>query len=130
MAGLEMGGVPVSAPGAASSRTDMQPVRDIPSTYYGEGEQLKQMQAAAPMYAAPAPPKPPSLFEPTSRPGEPVTSGVAMGPGVGPEALRFPEENFYQRPVSLAQTLAKLSQASGNAPRLARLLQIAERNGW
>lgn len=27
------------------------------------------------------------LFAPTSRPGEPVTSGAALGPGAGPSAL-------------------------------------------
>jgi hypothetical protein len=130
MAGAELGGVPVSAPGAASSRTDMQPVRDIPSSYYGEGEELKAMQGAAPMYAAPAPPRPPDLFAPSARPGEPITAGVPIGEGPGPEALVLPEPSWYVKPVTLTETLAKLSQADPNSERLAALLAISQRNGW
>jgi hypothetical protein len=33
----------------------------------------------------PAPSPPTGLFEPTQRPEEPVTSGIASGPGAGPE---------------------------------------------
>ena len=130
MAGAELGGVPVSAPGAASSRTDMQPVRDIPSSYYGEGEELKAMQGAAPMYAAPPPPRPPDLFAPSSRPAEPITAGAPIGPGPGPEALVMPEPSWYVKPVTLTETLAKLAQADPNSERLAALLAISQRNGW
>ncbi len=130
MAGAELGGMPVSAPGAASSRTDMQPVRDIPSSYYGEGVELSNLQASAPMYAKPAPSMPPGMFTPSQRPGEPVTAGIDEGPGVGSAALVMPEPQMYQQAPTLTGTLAKLSQTSANSVRLARLLAIAQRNGW
>lgn len=37
--------------------------------------------------AGPAPGSLPDLLRPTERPGEPLTAGVASGPGPGPEAL-------------------------------------------
>jgi|694.fasta_scaffold58702_2 hypothetical protein len=126
----ELGGVPVSAPGAMSSRTDQQPVRDIPASYYGEGQEMRDIQAAAPMAATPAPPKPSELFAPTQRPDEPVTSGVDMGPGVGSAALAPASGADYQRAPSLTETLRKLSSVSSNTERLAKLLQFAEKNGW
>jgi hypothetical protein len=45
-----------------------------------------QVQAAA--QAAPQPPIT-ELFAPTTRPGEPITSGVAVGPGPGPEVMGY-----------------------------------------
>lgn len=85
---------PVSGPGALSQRTDggpgsdRQPIRDLPNPAYGEGQQFRDMQAGAAMFQqpdVPSAPLPPGLFEPTQRPDEPVTSGIASGPGAGPE---------------------------------------------
>ncbi|NBR26361.1 MAG: hypothetical protein EBU08_21780, partial [Micrococcales bacterium] len=45
-----------------------------------------QVQAAA--QAAPQPPIT-ELYAPTQRPDEPITSGVAVGPGPGPEVMGY-----------------------------------------
>lgn len=80
---------PVSGPGALSQRTDggpadSQPIRALPNAAYGEGKEFRELQQGAPLYEQ-APPSPPTgLFEPTQRPDEPVTSGIASGPGAGP----------------------------------------------
>ncbi len=90
---------PVSGPGAMSKRTDggpadSQPIRDVPGGNYGDRKEMEQIQKGAPMAAAPAPggsggpmpapSAPGGLFEPTARPDEPITSGIATGPGDGP----------------------------------------------
>ena len=124
----ELGGMPVSAPGAMSTRTDKQPIRDIPSSYYGEGQELRDIQAAAPMAATP-PPSTVELFAPTQRPDEPITSGVDYGPGVGSDALTVNTPD-YKQGTSITQTLQKIAAASPQDPRVQSLLQLAQKNGW
>lgn len=129
MAGSDLGGMPVSAPGAASTRTDRQPIRDIPAAFYGDGQQMHDLQAAAPMYQAPK--RPTGLFAPSERPHEPVTSGVDFGPGPGSEAIAPSRTSGLVQAPTLAGTLQKLSAASPeNTDRLATLLSIAQKNGW
>jgi hypothetical protein len=85
-----------------SKRTDGgpgQPVRDLPNPDYGEQQTFRADQAGAPMAQAPNPTGQAPLVQPvdtsgvvplsapSQRPGEPVTSGAASGPGAGPEAL-------------------------------------------
>lgn len=87
-----------SGPGPFSARTDgMQ----LPSQYYGEGVETAAIKAGAPLakaqevnaaragdvrdaatQGAVTP-----LFAPSQRPGEPITAGIPMGEGPGPEAL-------------------------------------------
>ena len=90
-----------AGPGKYSVRTDGL---SLPSAGYGEGVETQAIKSAAPLaktpdprgatgtavkqaasQAAPAPVTP--LFAPTERPNEPVTTGIAMGPGAGPEVL-------------------------------------------
>jgi hypothetical protein len=91
----------VSGPGKFSSRTDLPP-----SSSYGEGVQTAEIAGGAPMASATdvrgatntelraagrqgqgsATPITP-LFAPTQRPGEPITTGIDMGPGAGSNAL-------------------------------------------
>ena len=86
-----------SGPGKFSKRTDM----DMGSIAYGEGVETAAIKSGAPLAktpdvrglptsevqqaAAQAPVTP--LFAPTTRPDEPITSGIAMGAGPGPEVL-------------------------------------------
>ena len=86
-----------SGPGKFSKRTDMA----MPSQFYGEGVETAAIQAGAPLAktadvrgmpagqvreaAAQAPITP--LFASSTRPDEPITAGIAMGPGPGPEVL-------------------------------------------
>jgi hypothetical protein len=95
---------PVSGPGALSKRTDgKQPIRDPGGLAYGDGQELRSVQAAAPMsgmspqaQAQQAPPNvplaqmSPNLFDPTDYPQEPMTAGADFGPGPGSEMLRNP----------------------------------------
>lgn len=82
MAGSDLGGVPVSAPGKFSSRTDLaaQGTQQLPDAAYGEQAEFQAIQQAAPM-AAKKSVKMPSLMSPTARPDEPVTAGAPFGPG-------------------------------------------------
>ena len=104
-----------SGPGKFSKRTDG--IR-FQSDTYGAGVENAANKAGAPMAKTPdvnpmsrsemgmAPsqmgPVTP-LFTESQRPSEPITSGIAMGPGPGPEALAM-------QPVrqKLSDTLAKL----------------------
>lgn len=103
-----------AGPGKFSKRTDMA----LPSASYGEGVETAAIQAGAPMAKTPDV-RPTSrsdmgmapsqlervtpLFAPSERPGEPITSGIAMGEGPGPEALGI------ARPTEkMSETLAKL----------------------
>lgn len=80
-----------------------QPITTGPSAGYGQRVALERIQRAAPMGPPPtdAVPVPEErswpvagslgpLDGPTQRPDEPVTAGIALGPGAGPEALRLP----------------------------------------
>jgi len=99
-----------SGPGKFSKRTDM----DLGSTAYGEGQETAMLNTAAPKsktrgiadnvggrpadpLAQMAPVTP--LFAQTERKDEPITSGVAVGEGAGPEALMM-QSKFAQRKLS------------------------------
>jgi hypothetical protein len=105
----------VSGPGAFSKRTDLQ----FQSPEYGAGVAYQAAKSGAPLSTAPkspmlsqapqlptggASPATPGLFDPTQRPNEPITNGVAIGPGAGPEALM----NRSQMGEKYSDTLAKM----------------------
>ena len=91
----------VAGPGPFSVRTDGL---SLPSAGYGEGVQTQQIMQGAPLAKTPdvrgaqgtqvkqaatasIPPQVTSLYAPSERPQEPITHGIAMGPGGGPEVL-------------------------------------------
>ena len=96
-----------SGPGKFSKRTDM----DLGSTAYGEGQETAMLNTAAPksktrgiadnVGGRPANPLTPvtPLFAPSQKPNEPITNGIAMGEGAGPEALVM-QSQFAQRKLS------------------------------
>lgn len=96
-----------SGPGKFSKRTDM----DLGSTSYGEGQETAMLNTAAPksktrgiaddVGGRPANPLAPvtPLFAETTRPSEPITNGIAMGEGAGPEALMM-QSQFANRRLS------------------------------
>ena len=105
----------VSGPSKYSVRTDKL---DMGSTAYGEGVETQAIQSGAPLAktgdvrparagdvreAAGQGPVT-ELFAETSRPGEPVTTGIAMGAGAGPEALVMRNQMVEK----YSDTLAKL----------------------
>lgn len=104
-----------AGPGKFSKRTDGL---SFQSTEYGSGVANAATKAGAPMAKTPdvrptsrsemgmAPsqmePVTP-LFAPSQRPDEPITSGIPIGDGPGPEIL-----GVTQRPESLSQVLAQM----------------------
>lgn len=92
---------------AYPNRTDL-PVKAAPSEQYGQRVAQEEAQRAVPMgrpgpepmagppagrpAGVPSPRELGSIFADTDRPDEPITSGSALGPGLGPEALLDPIE--------------------------------------
>lgn len=108
----------VSGPGKFAKRTDLE----YQSPEYGAGVEMAQQMAGAPLAktpdvsgatptevraaasaAAAAPITP--LFAPSTRPEEPVTTGIDMGPGAGSSALAM-KSQFAQ--AKLSDTLAQM----------------------
>lgn len=68
---------------------------------YGQGQEMMAQQQGAPIAKAPSPtaaapqmrnlPPVTTLTAPTMNPQEPVTTGIPVGPGAGPEALTLPK---------------------------------------
>lgn len=82
----------VSAPGGGGPP---QPSQD-------PAQRLQAAVAAAKRMRPPAP-----LTGPSQRPGEPLTAGMAMGPGAGPEVLRNGDR--------VARTMKLLAEVTGDA---------------
>jgi len=138
---------PVSGPGKFSRRTDggVQPIRepdiDNPDLQYGDRQRLGDAQriarAAAGQGAVVQPQRtlrgdiaagqgklPPWLLEGDSAfPDEPGQTGMALGPGAGPEALQASEPSQDVREV----VLEYLGQNFANQEAIAMLNEI--RNG-
>jgi len=77
--------------------------------------------------AQPSMPMPTPLFSPTQRPDEPVTAGAPFGPGDNTPATIA---GGVPRSVrSFGDTVSRMYSATGD-PRLARLLNLAEKYGW
>ena len=121
---------PTSGPGALSQRTDggavegmsaPQPKQDWTGLPYGDNKSVNDQQSAAPMAGEPVAPAAPvvPLNAPTQRPNEPVTAGIAQGPGAGPESRVLPN----QAPT-LIDTIRHLTQydPSGDAELVYRQL--------
>ena len=103
-----------SGPGKFSKRTDM----NMGSIAYGEGVETQAIKSGAPLARTPdvrglpasqvreaaeqGPITP--LFAPSTRPDEPITAGIALGAGPGPEIL-----GMNPQPIEkYSDTLAKL----------------------
>lgn len=105
---------PVSGPGALSRRTDggpgakKAPIAQLPDAGYGEQAEYRSIQQGAPIQKVETPgqgapggaqagpaPTPPPLDAPSTRSGEPVTSGVDMGAGVGSDALGLSDPSTW-----------------------------------
>jgi hypothetical protein len=107
----------VSGPGKFSVREDLPP-----SENYGDRKAMQEIIAGAPTARAQDVRGLPSgevraaamsapqesvtpLFAPSQRPGEEITTGIAVGPGAGPEVLGM-QSQFAQ--ARLSDTLAKM----------------------
>lgn len=104
----------VSGPGKFSKRTDGM---SFQSTEYGSGVENTANKAGAPLAKTPdvratsrsemgmAPSQITPLYAPSERADEPVTAGIAMGDGPGPEALGV---NTSASAESLSNILAQM----------------------
>jgi len=130
---------PVSGPGKLAKRTDGGPAQKIEhytDQPYGLGQATVAQQQGAPMSQQDSIPglSVPSggsstgapgvvpFDAPSQRPDEPITTGVDIGPGAGPEALAAPTPQGDGSMTALLMRLAPLS-ASG---ALSNLLSAAE----
>ena len=107
----------VSGPGPYAKRTDVgTPEMKMGSIAYGEGVETQALKSGAPLAKTtdavsepqdrlrPAPSGPiTELFAETTRPEEPITSGIDMGEGPGSNALMFKKTT-----EKLSDTLAKM----------------------
>jgi hypothetical protein len=103
-----------SGPGKYSTRTDKL---EMGSTSYGEGKETAEIKSGAMLASTPdVRPAPAAsvreaamaeevvpLFAPSQRPDEPITAGIAMGNGVGPEGLMMAKQT-----VKTSDTLVKM----------------------
>jgi hypothetical protein len=91
---------------------------NLPSSYYGEGVETAAIQSGAPLaktadvrglptgqVQAAAQEAVTPLYAPSQRPDEPVTAGIAMGAGPGPEVLGLNQVNRERLSDTLAQLL-------------------------
>lgn len=105
---------PSSGPGSLSRRTDGGPAQGakyMSGMPYGENTMAQQtaapMSGGSPMPSAPevSMPMPTPLMAPTSRPNEPITSGIDAGEGPGSSVLNLPTAQ-----PTLATTLRRIAQ--------------------
>jgi hypothetical protein len=102
-----------SGPSIYSTRTDKL---DMGSTSYGEGVETQAIKSGAPLAKTPDTRPTPAaevraaageaitpLFAPSQRPDEPITAGIPMGAGPGPEVLMMGKQT-----VKTSDTLAKM----------------------
>ena len=134
---------PASGPGALSKRTDSsQPMRAPTGMDYGDHKALMAQESTAPMAQTPSAPQldipaspqgggagyqGPGMGDPSIRPDEPITHGVDIGPGAGPEALG--QAPAGEQPDGyLTSLLGRLSD-SDTTGTLAQLYLIAQQRG-
>lgn len=96
-----------AGPGKFSKRTDM----NLGSIAYGEGVETQAIKSGAPLAKTPdvrglpasqvreAAAQITPLYAPTQRPDEPITTGIAIGEGPGPEILGM-QSRMGQRKLS------------------------------
>jgi len=137
---------PVSGPGRLSRRTDggpssksaIQGVREMSGGgKYGERKALAEAQSGAPMagnpIATPATAMPsvvPSaspvtgLFEPTKRPGEPVTAGLAVGPGESPEPMMAGPYDMIMKYMPALELISSQQDAPESFKALVKYVKV------
>ena len=126
-------GMRVSGVGKGARRTDLDraakvqrdaKIQEAPGGAYGERAELEGLAMGAPMAkAAPAAASIPTvgIFDPTTRPQEPITAGVDVGEGPGSESLMTPVD----APDQLA-TFARAMYMANPTPQLRRIVEAFE----
>lgn len=101
--------VPVVAPGSVEygERQRIEAaVQELPMA--SDADRFRGAVGAA---ASIAPPPSGGLFRPTERPAEPVTAGLSVGPGRGPEALVGARE---LRQPTVAEIMGRIADMTGD----------------
>ncbi len=121
---------PVSGPGALARRTDggngEQTVAALPDAQYGDAKAFAQSQQDAPLSASASRPPVTPFGAASTKPGEPVTSGVDIGAGPGSEAVVAARTGAVGGQIAAA--LSKLAAVS-SSEGVAKLLMEAQRRG-
>lgn len=113
----------VSGPGALSQRTDggaaTQPQMLASGGGYGDRKEMAEIQGGSPMAGTAPPPTGIPLDAPTQNPGEPVTAGAALGPGIGPQAagIQSDEEATAAQMRPLLNSLGVIANLPGSNPQ-------------
>jgi hypothetical protein len=134
----------VSGPGKFSKRTDGI---SFQSTEYGSGVENAANKAGAPLASTPdvrgmsasamgmAPSQTPvtPLYAPSQRPDEPVTSGIPMGAGPGPEVLGINQPSVdtdedKQRLLSYLPALETIAQSPSSSQSFRNYVRLLRSN--
>jgi hypothetical protein len=119
------------------------PISTVPGQTYGKAAEQQAAQRAIPMAGAPVvtpsspapqpqqqPQQPHTVpgaldwLRPTERPNEPVTAGLPVGPGPGPESVQGVGAAGFQH-ASTADLLGALSRVPGASSDVQALAQYA-----
>lgn len=137
---------PVSGPGKLSRRTDggpssksaVQGVREMSSGgNYGERKALQEEQSAAPMAGNPVMGTAPAmqsstpvagpatgLFDPSKRPGEPVTAGLSVGPGESPAPRMAGNYDMIMKYMPALELMASQEDAPESFKSLVKYVKV------
>lgn len=90
---------------------------------YGSRKDMESIQSGAPMQGTQAGPTPADLIPfgaPTQNPGEPVTAGAALGPGIGPEAagISSDSDQTLDQLAGLLPSLAVIANLPSATPEV------------
>jgi len=133
----------VSATGG-NGQSGTQAARYYSGGTYGQGQEMMAQQEGAPLAGQPATPKfKPSnpvrnlpqatpITAPTERPDEPVTTGIPIGPGAGPEALALPStqdnNEDKQRLLSYLPALEVAAQSPNSSQAFRNYVRVLRAN--
>jgi len=131
---------PVSGPGALSARTDGGPTQGMmvaPGGAYGERQEMEAIQSGADMQGGgggTSAPTPLPLGAPSANPDEPITAGVPVGAGIGPEAAGIMDDrqktDEQLRPMLHSlEVIANLPGSNAETRAYVRLLKARLSNG-
>jgi len=122
-----------AGPGKYSTRTDKL---ELGSTAYGEGVETQAIKSGAPLAKTantrPAPTSSmgrpvTSLYAPTERPNEPVTTGIDPGLGAGSDSLMInqPDDytNFNANMQSYGPVLSYIASLQNTSPETRRAIR-------
>jgi hypothetical protein len=120
----------VSGPGKYSVRTDKL---ELGSTEYGEGKATQEIKSGAPLAktgdvrSTPTGQPVTSLYAPTERPNEPVTTGIDQGAGSGSDALMVNQPadytNFNTNIQSYGPVLSYVASLENTSPETRRAIR-------